>query len=84
MANDLKILDCTLRDGGYINDWKWGCRTARDIIHTLVKANVDIVEVGFLRSCFRRIAATRCSPVWRCAVIMTSTSSVRIPARALR
>ena len=50
MANDLKILDCTLRDGGYINDWKWGYRTARDIIHTLVKANVDIVEVGFLRN----------------------------------
>ncbi len=50
MANDLKILDCTLRDGGYINDWKWGYRTARDIIHTLVRANVDIVEVGFLRN----------------------------------
>lgn len=50
MANDLKILDCTLRDGGYINDWNWGYRTARDIIYTLVKANVDIVEVGFLRN----------------------------------
>lgn len=50
MANDLKILDCTLRDGGYINDWNWGFHTARDIIHTLVKANVDIVEVGFLRN----------------------------------
>ena len=50
MANDLKILDCTLRDGGYINDWRWGYRTARDIIHTLVRANVDIVEVGFLRN----------------------------------
>ena len=50
MSNDLKLLDCTLRDGGYINDWRWGYRTARDIIHTLVKANVDIVEVGFLRN----------------------------------
>lgn len=48
--NDLKILDCTLRDGGYINSWHWGMNTARSIINSLVKANVDIVEVGFLRN----------------------------------
>ena len=47
---DLKILDCTLRDGGYVNDWKWGFQTARDIIYSLVKAEIDIVEVGFLRN----------------------------------
>lgn len=51
MANyDLKLLDCTLRDGGYINDWKWGFQTARDIIQALVKAKVNVVEVGFLRN----------------------------------
>ena len=48
--NDLKLLDCTLRDGGYVNDWKWGFNNTRDIIKTLVKANIDIVEVGFLRN----------------------------------
>ena len=21
---ELKLLDCTLRDGGYLNDWKFG------------------------------------------------------------
>lgn len=47
---DLKLLDCTLRDGGYINDWNWGFQRARDIIHSLVKADVDVVEVGFLRN----------------------------------
>ena len=50
MSKDLKLLDCTLRDGGYINDWKWGYKKAREIINLLVKANVDIVEVGFLRN----------------------------------
>ncbi len=20
---DIKLLDCTLRDGGYVNDWQW-------------------------------------------------------------
>ncbi len=49
-TNDLKLLDCTLRDGGYVNDWKWGYQTAREIIQLLVKAKVDVVEVGFLRN----------------------------------
>ena len=21
---DIKLLDCTLRDGGYVNSWNWG------------------------------------------------------------
>lgn len=47
---DLKLLDCTLRDGGYINDWKWGFDRARNIIYQLMQSRVDIVEVGFLRN----------------------------------
>lgn len=47
---DYKILDCTLRDGGYINDWRWGFDLARSVIRLLVKSNVDVVEVGFLRN----------------------------------
>ena len=46
---NVKLLDCTLRDGGYVNDWNWGFGAARDIIATLTRAGVDIVEVGFLR-----------------------------------
>ncbi|MCI8287973.1 MAG: hypothetical protein HFH89_10025 [Lachnospiraceae bacterium] len=47
---DLKLLDCTLRDGGYVNNWKWGFQCAREIIRALVKAHIDIIEVGFLRN----------------------------------
>ena len=47
---DIKLLDCTLRDGGYVNDWKWGFGQARRIIQTLTRAGVDVVEVGFLRN----------------------------------
>ena len=50
MRNE-KLLDCTLRDGGYINDWEFGTHTIRDILKKLVEANVDYVEVGFLRDC---------------------------------
>lgn len=47
---DLKLLDCTLRDGGYVNDWKFGFEGARSIIKYLTKAHIDVVEVGFLRN----------------------------------
>ena len=46
----INLLDCTLRDGGYINDWNFGFETIRDIVQSLVKSGTDIVEVGFLRN----------------------------------
>lgn len=47
---NLKLLDCTLRDGGYVNNWKFGFDSAKDIISQLTKSNIDIIEVGFLRN----------------------------------
>ncbi len=47
---DIQLLDCTLRDGGYINNWNWGYENAKDILETLVKADIEVVEVGFLRN----------------------------------
>lgn len=47
---DIQLLDCTLRDGGYVNNWNWGYKNAKDIVETLVKADVEVVEVGFLRN----------------------------------
>ena len=57
MSNS-KLLDCTLRDGGYINNWEFGYYTIKDIIKKLVESQVDYVEVGFLRNCeYRKDAA---------------------------
>ena len=47
---NIRLLDCTLRDGGYINDWNFGFENIRDIVSSLTRAGVDIVEVGFLRN----------------------------------
>lgn len=44
-----KILDCTLRDGGYINKWKFGYEPICGIVADLTCAGVDIIECGFLR-----------------------------------
>lgn len=45
----IKILDCTLRDGGYINNWKFGEAAIRDILSKNISAGVDIIEAGYLR-----------------------------------
>lgn len=45
---EIKLLDCTLRDGGYVNDWKFGHNNMVSIFERLVDANVDYIEIGFL------------------------------------
>ncbi|OLN32151.1 aldolase catalytic domain-containing protein [Desulfosporosinus metallidurans] len=45
---NVKLVDCTLRDGGYVNDWEFGNDNIINIFERLVSANIDIVEVGFL------------------------------------
>lgn len=44
----VSILDCTLRDGGYINNWSFSSKAVTEIIHGLFIADIDIIEVGFL------------------------------------
>ena len=46
----IKLLDCTLRDGGYMNNWKFGRNAITDIKTKLVDSNIDIVELGFLKN----------------------------------
>ncbi|MBO5573087.1 MAG: aldolase catalytic domain-containing protein [Clostridium sp.] len=45
---DIRLLDCTLRDGGYVNDWEFGRDNIVNIFERLVSAGVDIIELGFL------------------------------------
>lgn len=45
---NIKALDCTLRDGGYINQWKFGKDTIKGILERLSQAEMDIIECGFL------------------------------------
>lgn len=46
---NIKILDCTLRDGGRIIDCKFADHVIGSITEKLTEANIDIVEMGFLR-----------------------------------
>lgn len=46
----IEILDCTLRDGGYVNNWRFGRNAIIKIIQQLTNAGVEIVECGFWRT----------------------------------
>jgi len=46
--NRVHVLDCTLRDGGYCNQWNFGFENTKKITTGLIEANIDIIECGFL------------------------------------
>lgn len=45
---NINILDCTLRDGGYVNNWNFEHKDTLKTIQKLLRANVEIIECGFL------------------------------------
>lgn len=47
--NHAQLLDCTLRDGAYLIDKKFGDNNIRGIIAGLMKARVNFIEIGFLQ-----------------------------------
>lgn len=47
-SNNIKILDCTLRDGGYVNNWEFSDESIINIIRSLINARIDIIECGFI------------------------------------
>ena len=46
--NKRYLLDCTLRDGGYVNDWEFGHDNIVNIFERVVSSGVDFIEIGFL------------------------------------
>ena len=46
MIKKIKILDCTLRDGGYYNKWDFTDALVHKYLHAVNNANVDIIELG--------------------------------------
>jgi len=43
----MMLLDCTLRDGGYYNNWKFSKHIVDDYISKISKSGVNIVELAF-------------------------------------
>lgn len=45
---NIRLLDCTLRDGGYCNNWTFGQANIHKIINGLLEANLNIIEIGYI------------------------------------
>jgi len=45
----ISILDCTLRDGGYINQWRFTEKQITSILNNLALSNIDYIECGYLK-----------------------------------
>ena len=43
----MKLLDCTLRDGGYYTNWEFDTQMVRDLVTNLDLSKVDIIELGY-------------------------------------
>ena len=43
----IKLLDCTIRDGGYVNDWKFTDKQVRECYIACSNSDVEYMEIGF-------------------------------------
>jgi 4-hydroxy 2-oxovalerate aldolase len=60
---EIKVLDCTVRDGGLINDHKFNDGFVRRIYDTCVAAGIDYMELGYKGS--QKIFATDQFGAWK-------------------
>jgi 4-hydroxy 2-oxovalerate aldolase len=60
---EIKVIDCTVRDGGLMNKWQFDDEFVRKVYHSLTEAGIDYMEIGYLssESAFSR---DECGP-WR-------------------
>ena len=47
MDKKLTVLDCTLRDGGYYNNWQFNLKDANNYLKQVYSSGIDVVEIGF-------------------------------------
>lgn len=47
---EIKVIDCTIRDGGLMNDWKFSDEFVKAVYEALVAAGVDYMEIGYKSS----------------------------------
>jgi len=56
------LLDCTIRDTGYLNNWNWEYQTVKDVVSHMGEIGIDYCEIGFL--CDTKFIEKDCG-IWR-------------------
>ena len=46
----IKVIDCTVRDGGLMNKWQFEDQFVKKVYNALTEAGVDYMEIGYLSS----------------------------------
>lgn len=59
---ETKLLDCTIRDSGYLNNWNWSYETVKNFVYYMGEIGVEYCEIGFLLN--EEFAEDGCG-VWR-------------------
>jgi 4-hydroxy 2-oxovalerate aldolase len=44
---EIQVLDCTIRDGGLMNDWRFDKTMVKNVFAGLAEAGIDYVELGY-------------------------------------
>lgn len=60
---EIKVVDCTIRDGGLMNDSRFSLDTVRSVYRALCEAGVDYIELGY-RNSTRHFSREKYGP-WR-------------------
>ncbi len=47
---EIKVLDCTIRDGGLMNKWQFSKELVKGVYDACVAAGVDYMEIGYISS----------------------------------
>ncbi|RBW69677.1 aldolase catalytic domain-containing protein [Bacillus taeanensis] len=63
MEKSTNIIDCTIRDGGLVNNWDFSVEFVQDLYEGLSAAGVEYMEIGYKNSA-RLLNATEPNP-WR-------------------
>lgn len=45
---NISMLDCTLRDGGCVNDFSFGIETMKRMVHAIENSGIEYIELGYL------------------------------------
>lgn len=48
--SDIKVVDCTVRDGGLMNKWQFDDKFVKGVYDACVEAGIDYMEIGYISS----------------------------------
>lgn len=57
-----KILDCTIRDSGYLNNWNWSYDTVKKFVYYMGEIGIEYCEIGFILD--EKYSENNCG-IWR-------------------